>query len=149
MDAVPNSLPNEPPKHEAPRRQTQPSGVPAVIEQSRHQHLPRWLAAQELPADEREMVEACLRGIDHLDQEVVVIDRALAELVLASPELRRLMTLPGTNYVNACALLGAIGDIKRFPTARAPRQLSRSRSQSAPVGLRARTTRTDLQTRPG
>jgi transposase len=78
----------------------------------------RWLAAQELPADEREMVEACLRGIDHLDREVAVIDRALAELVLASPELLRLMTLPGTNYVTACALLGAIGDIKRFPTAR-------------------------------
>jgi transposase len=77
-----------------------------------------WLAAQELPADEREMVEACLRGIDHLDHEVDVIDRALAELVLASPELRRLLTLPGTNYVTACALLGAIGDIRRFPTAR-------------------------------
>jgi transposase len=77
-----------------------------------------WLAAQELPADEREMVDACLRGIDHLDHEVDVIDRALAELVLASPEMRRLLTLPGTNYVTACALLGAIGDIRRFPTAR-------------------------------
>src|SRR6202011_4827364 len=78
----------------------------------------RWLAAQELPADEREMVEACLRGIDHLDREVAVIDRALAELVLGSPELRRLLTLPGVNVVTACALLGAIGDIRRFPTAR-------------------------------
>jgi transposase len=78
----------------------------------------RWLAAQDLPADEREMVEACLRGIDHLDREVAVIDRALAELVLGSPELRRLLTLPGVNVVTACALLGAIGDIRRFPTAR-------------------------------
>jgi transposase len=78
----------------------------------------RWLAAQDLPADEREMVEACLRGIDHLDREVAVIDRALAELVLGSPELRRLLTLPGVNVVTACALLGAIGEIRRFPTAR-------------------------------
>ena len=77
----------------------------------------RWLAAQELPADEREMVEACLRGIDFLDREVAAIDRALAELVLASDELRRLMTLPGVNFVTACALLAAIGDVRRFPTA--------------------------------
>src|SRR2546430_426136 len=68
-----------------------------------------WLAAQELPADEREMVDACLRGIDFLDREVAAIDRALAELVLASNELRRLLTLPGVNFVTACALLAAIG----------------------------------------
>jgi transposase len=77
----------------------------------------RWLAAQQLPADEREMVEACLRGIDFLDREVAAIERALAELVLASPELRRLLTLPGVNFVTACALLAAIGDVRRFPTA--------------------------------
>jgi transposase len=78
----------------------------------------RWLAEQELPVDEREMLEACLRGIDFLDREVAAIDRALAELVLASDELRRLLTLPGVNVVAACALLAAIGDIRRFPTAR-------------------------------
>ena len=78
----------------------------------------RWLAAQELPADEREMVEACLRGINFLDREVAAIDRVLAELVLASSELRRLLTLPGVNFVTACALLAAIGDARRFPSAR-------------------------------
>src|SRR5215212_42794 len=78
----------------------------------------RWLATQQLPVDEREMVEACLRGIDFLDSEVVAIDRALAELVLGSGELRRLLTLPGVNFVTACALLAAIGDARRFPSAR-------------------------------
>jgi transposase len=78
----------------------------------------RWPAAQELPADEREMVEACLRGIDFLDREVAAIDRALTELVLVSPKLRRLLTLPGVNFVTACALLAAVGDIRRFPTTR-------------------------------
>jgi len=78
----------------------------------------RWLAAQQLPVDEREMVEACLRGIDFLDAEVAAIDRALAELVLGSAELRRLLTLPGVNFVTACALLAAIGDVRRFPSAR-------------------------------
>jgi transposase len=38
--------------------------------------------------------------------------------VLASPGLRRLLTLPGVNAVTACALLAAIGDVTRFPTAR-------------------------------
>jgi transposase len=78
----------------------------------------RWLAAQQLPVDEREMVEACLRGIDFLDAEVVAIDQALAKLVLGSAELRRLLTLPGVNFVTACALLAAIGDAKRFPSSR-------------------------------
>jgi transposase len=78
----------------------------------------RWLAAQQLPVDEREMVEACLRGIDFLDAEVAAIDRALAELVLGSAQLRRLLTLPGVNFVTACALLAAIGDARRFPGAR-------------------------------
>jgi len=78
----------------------------------------RWLAEQKLPADEREMVEACLRQIDFLDQEVAAVDRALAELALASPEMRRLMTLPGVSSVTAAALLAAIGDVARFPTSR-------------------------------
>ncbi len=78
----------------------------------------RWLAAQRLPVDEREMVEACLRGVDFLDGEVAAIDRALAELVLASDEMRRLLTLPGVNFVTAAALMAAIGDVTRFPTAR-------------------------------
>ncbi|MCA1680248.1 MAG: transposase [Actinobacteria bacterium] len=64
------------------------------------------------------MVDACLGGIDFLDSEVAAIDRALAELVLASPELHRLLTLAGVNFVTACALLAAIGDVTRFPTAR-------------------------------
>jgi transposase len=78
----------------------------------------RWLAAQRLPVDEGEMVEACLRGIDFLDGEIAAIDRALAELVLGSDEMRRLLTLPGVNFVTAAALMAAIGDVTRFPTAR-------------------------------
>jgi transposase len=77
----------------------------------------RWLAEQELVPDEREMADACLRQIDFLDGEVGVVDKALAELVLASPEARRLLTLPGVSSVTAAALMGAIGDISRFPTA--------------------------------
>jgi transposase len=78
----------------------------------------RWLAAQELPADEQETVEACLRQIAFLDGEIALIERALAEQVLASAEMRRLLTLPGVNFVTAAALLAAIGEIGRFPSSR-------------------------------
>src|SRR6266498_686441 len=78
----------------------------------------RWLAAQDLPADEQETVAACLRQIVFLDGEIALLERALAEQVLASAEMRRLLTLPGVNFVTAAALLAAIGDIHRFPTAR-------------------------------
>jgi transposase len=78
----------------------------------------RWLAEQDLPADEQETVAACLRQIAFLDGEIALIERALAEQVLASAEMRRLLTLPGVNFVTAAALLAAIGDIGRFPTSR-------------------------------
>ena len=78
----------------------------------------RWLAAQDLPTDEQETVASCLRQIEFLDREIALIEQALAEQVLASTEMRRLLTLPGVNFVTAAALLAAIGDIGRFPTSR-------------------------------
>src|SRR5205809_1791207 len=78
----------------------------------------RWLAAQELPADEQETVAGCLRQIEFLDRELALIERALAGQVLASAQRRRLLTLPGVNFVTGAALLAAIGEIGRFPTAR-------------------------------
>jgi transposase len=78
----------------------------------------RWLAAQDLPADEQETIAACLRQIAFLDAEIALIERTLAEQVLASAQMRRLLTLPGVNFVTAAALIAAIGDIGRFPTAR-------------------------------
>src|SRR5437773_2932028 len=78
----------------------------------------RWLAAQELPADEQETVAACLRQIEFLDREIALVEKALAEQVLTSTEMQRLLTLPGVNFVTAAALLAAIGDIGRFPSSR-------------------------------
>jgi transposase len=78
----------------------------------------RWLAEQLLPEDELETVTACLRNIDFLEVELRLVDTSLAEHALASAEMRRLMTLPGVSFVTAAALMAAIGDIARFPTAR-------------------------------
>ncbi len=75
-----------------------------------------WLERLVLPADERETLEACLRTVDFLDAEVAQLDRALAPLVLGSPDMRRLLTLPGVSATTAATLIGVIGDIGRFPT---------------------------------
>ena len=61
----------------------------------------RWLAGQDLPADEQETITACLRQIEFLDGEIALIERTLAEQVLASAQMRRLLTLPGLNFVTA------------------------------------------------
>jgi transposase len=80
----------------------------------------RWLEGQDLAEEERETVAGCLREIDFLDSEIAVIDRKLAQFVLASPEAQRVMTIPGIDTVTAAALIAAIGDIRRFAS---PRQL--------------------------
>jgi transposase len=77
-----------------------------------------WLAALELPEDEREAVEGCLRAVDFLDHEVGLIERELARELLDSEELRRLMTVPGVSLVSAASFLAAVGDVHRFSTPR-------------------------------
>jgi transposase len=73
-----------------------------------------WLEALELPADERETVECCLREVDFLDGEVGLIERELAAQGLSSPEFQRLMTVPGVSLISAASFVAAAGDIKRF-----------------------------------
>lgn len=79
-----------------------------------------WLAEQTpaLPLDEQFTVRACLRQIDFVDGEIAELDKLLAADALSDPDALRLMTLPGVSVVTAIALLGAIGDIRRFPTPR-------------------------------
>ncbi len=78
----------------------------------------KWLAAQQLPPDEAETVDACLRQVDFLDAEIELIEKRICEQALGSEEIKRLMTLPGFGVVSATALMAAIGDVSRFPTAR-------------------------------
>jgi transposase len=74
----------------------------------------QWLAALELPADESETLECCLREVDFLDSEVGLIERELARQAMPSQEIRRLMTVPGVSLVSAAAFVAAAGDIDRF-----------------------------------
>lgn len=78
----------------------------------------RWLEDLELPVEERETVDGCLRQIDFLDREIAEVERLIARDALTSPQVRRLMTVPGVNVIVAATFLAAIGDISRFPTQR-------------------------------
>jgi transposase len=78
----------------------------------------RWLAGQELLLDEREALDGALRQLEFTERELRGVDRAIAELALEWPEVRRLMTIPGVDVTTAATLMGAIGDISRFPTPR-------------------------------
>lgn len=102
-----------------------------------------WLARQELLAEEAETVEGCLRQIGFLDEEAAAIDAKLGEWMMASPEARRLMTIPGVG-------VGADGGDRRylalFLPAQAPR-LPGPRRQGAPVGRGGGKARTDLKAR--
>jgi transposase len=78
----------------------------------------RFLAGLELPADERNTVEGCLRQIAFLDEEIAEVDRALAEAAVDSAEMRRLMTVPGVNLHTAATFMACVGDIGRFGSPR-------------------------------
>jgi transposase len=64
-----------------------------------------WLSALELPDDERQTVDACVRQVDFLGEEIDAVDRQVAESALGSPEIRRLMTIPGIDVTTAATMM--------------------------------------------
>ena len=69
----------------------------------------RWLAALQLPDDERETIAGCLRHVDFLDNEVSELDRAIAGQALGNDAVLRLMIVPGAG-VREVDLLPALRD---------------------------------------
>jgi transposase len=79
-----------------------------------------WLttyAMPGLPNHEQATLEATMREFDVVQAEVARADRVLASWALEHPDIRRLLTIPGVDAAVACALVAAIGDIRRFPSA--------------------------------
>jgi transposase len=74
-----------------------------------------WLREVELPVEERETVDGCLRQIEFLDQEIAEVEKQVARDALTSPQVKRLMTVPGVNAIVAATFLAAVGDVGRFP----------------------------------
>jgi transposase len=78
----------------------------------------RWLAALQLPLEERESVDAAIRHIEFLDAEIAAVERLIAQEALSWPEIRRLMTVPGVNVIGAASFIAAVGNANRFLTSR-------------------------------
>lgn len=77
-----------------------------------------WLREVELPVEERETVDGCLRQIEFLDREIAEVEKQVARDALGSPQVKRLMTVPGVNVIVAATFLAAVGDVGRFPDQR-------------------------------
>jgi Transposase and inactivated derivatives len=59
-----------------------------------------------------------MRQIEFLDAEISEVERLIATDALKSPEIRRMMGVPGVNVIVAASFLAAIGDIHRFENPR-------------------------------
>jgi transposase len=77
-----------------------------------------WLSSLELPADERDAIESDLRRLNFSLNERALLDAKIARIALESPQIRRLMTIPGVDVVAAATMMAVIGDIARFASAR-------------------------------
>ena len=73
-----------------------------------------WLAEQDLPPEERGVVDAQLRLLESVERELEGVDRQLKQLAYQNDKAKLLMTRPGVSHGTALALLAALGDISRF-----------------------------------
>jgi hypothetical protein len=73
-----------------------------------------WLAQVELPADERRTVDANLRLLDVLADEVAAAEVTIARTVAGEPAIRRLLSIPGLGLISAVSEYAVIGDVHRF-----------------------------------
>jgi transposase len=77
-----------------------------------------WLAALQLPAVSREVIEDDLALIDALQQPIDRLDCEVRQHAGADPRVKVLAQLPGVGPYTALVLLAEIGDITRFGSAR-------------------------------
>jgi len=74
----------------------------------------RWLARQVVPADEQRSIDALIRQLDFLDEELAEVERDIAVDAIDDPVIARLMTVPGINITVAMSMVAAVGDFSRF-----------------------------------
>ena len=75
----------------------------------------RWLARQDLPADEWRSVDALVRQLDFHGDELSQVDRDIAIEAIDDPVVARLMTVLGIDVTVAISIVAAVGDFTRFP----------------------------------
>jgi transposase len=77
-----------------------------------------WLAALELPAVSRELVEDDLGLIDALQSRIDRLDWEIRQRARSDPRVKVLTQLPGVGPFTALVILAEVGDISRFGSAR-------------------------------
>jgi transposase len=78
----------------------------------------QWLAELQLAFEERETVDAAMRQIEFLDEEIKAVEQLIAQGALESGEIKRLMSVPGVNVIVGATFMAAVGDIQRFKNPR-------------------------------
>ena len=81
-----------------------------------------WVAALELPAESRWVMNDMFAELAGLHTRLRVIEPRLAQLAEHDGMIARLLALPGIGLITACVLRAEIGDARRFRTGK---QLSR------------------------
>jgi len=82
-----------------------------------------------LPPETYAMLLTELAAMDDLEPRISAIERRIGEVIVPTPEVQLLLTLPGVGPILAPLLWLEIGDVERFPPCREPGQLCRSRAQ--------------------
>jgi len=68
-----------------------------------------------LPAITRQRVEANLRLIEDLDEEIDLADDQVHKVLGKDARIRRLLPIPGIGFTTAALIVAEIGEIERFP----------------------------------
>ncbi len=72
---------------------------------------------ERLPEQARWASEQMLAQVDTLNLQIAAFEQRLKNLVEVTPEMQRLMSLPGVGVILAATVSLEIGDIERFPSA--------------------------------
>ena len=76
-----------------------------------------WLSGVALPEWGRASIDSDLRLIEHLNEELKLLEKDIAKQSYAEDKVKLLMTLPGVDMNTAITLVAALGDISRFKNA--------------------------------
>jgi transposase len=78
-----------------------------------------WLAGVQLPAAARETVDTYCALIDVVSAQIRRQERRMAELAKTDARVKWLATIPGIGVYSALIVLSEIGEVQRFPNAKA------------------------------
>jgi transposase len=78
----------------------------------------RWLATQEFGAIDNLVRDELLQRLEHYRRQLAVIDAYLEKLRAQVPQVEALLTIHGVGLYTALLVIGELGEVERFRTAR-------------------------------